>query len=108
MNRIKELRTLNKWRQDDLAARLNVGKGTISRYENELLGLDVETIHALCDLFGCTSDYLLCRSNSPARALSQQDAALIEAYHAADENIRKAIDALLFPAEAPGNRSAVS
>ena len=108
MNRIKELRQLNKWRQEDLAARLNVGKGTISRYENEQLGLDVDTIHALCDLFGCTADYLLCRSSSPSRSISKQDAALIEAYHAADDNIRKAIDALLFPAVEPEGESAVS
>ena len=87
---------------------MNIGLVSVSRYELEQRQLDPETILKLCDIFGVTSDYLLCRSDTPNATLSQSDAALIAAYHAADENIRKAIDALLFPAVEPEGKSAVS
>ena len=108
MNRIKELRLAKGWLQKDLAARMNIGLVSVSRYELEQRQLDPETILKLCDIFVVTSDYLLCRSDTPNATLSQSDAALIAAYHAADENIRKAIDALLFPAVEPEGKSAVS
>ena len=108
MNRIKELRLAKGWLQKDLAARMNIGLVSVSRYELEQRQLDPETILKLCDIFGVTSDYSLCRSDTPNATLSQSDAALIAAYHAADENIRKAIDALLFPAVEPEGKSAVS
>ena len=108
MNRIRELRLAKGWLQKDLAVRMNIGIVSVSRYELEQRQLDPETIIKLCDIFEVTADYLLCRSNIPNVTLSESDADLITAYHAADENIRKAIDALLFPAEAPGDRSAVS
>lgn len=108
MNRIKELRLARGWLQKDLAARMNIGLVSVSRYELEQRQLDPETIIKLCDIFEVTADYLLCRSDIPNATLSQSDAALIAAYHAADENIRKAIDALLFPAVEPEGKSAVS
>lgn len=97
MNRIKELRLLNKWRQEDLAARLNVGKGTVSRYEAELLGLDANTIHLLCDLFGVTSDYLLCRSSTPTMAMTEDESALLRAYRAASEDAKAVVNLTLKP-----------
>lgn len=62
MNRIRELRVAAGWRQVDLADRLHIKKNTVCRYERESLGIDATMIHALCDLFDCSADYLLCRS----------------------------------------------
>jgi hypothetical protein len=50
-----------------------------------------------CDLFGCTSDYLLGRSASPLPVISPEDAAVLDAYHALPLEIRKAVDGLLAP-----------
>ncbi len=95
MNRIAELRLARGMTQDVLGQILNVGKGAVSRYEQEKRQLTPEAIHALCDLFGCTSDYLLGRSDVPNAAVTAEDAALLASYHSAPENVREAISVLL-------------
>ena len=95
MNRIRELREAAGMYQDELGARLNVGKGAISRYELEKRQLDPPTICALCDIFGCTADYLLCRSDSRFPELTDEQARLLSAYAAADKRDRAYIDHLL-------------
>lgn len=97
MNRIKELRQAKNWRQEDLAARLNSKRQTVGHYETGERGLDVETILKLCDIFGCTADYLLGRSVLPSAELTEEEAGLLLAYRAADPNIREGIRALLAP-----------
>lgn len=97
MNRIAELRQGMGMTQDELGKVLNVGKGAVSRYEQEKRQLTPETICTLCDLFGCTSDYLLGRSFSPAPVISDADAELLQIYHALPLEIRRAVDGLLAP-----------
>ena len=97
MNRIRELRLQNGWRQEDLAVRMNTKRQTIARYETEQLGIDANTICRFCDIFGCTSDYLLCRSVLPSAELTEEEAALLLAWRAADPNIKAGISALLEP-----------
>ena len=104
MNRIRELRELRGWKQEELGQKLNVGKGAISRYETEKRQLDPATICALCDLFGCTADYLLGRSLSPAPVMSSQDALVLEAYHALPLELRRAVDAILEPYREPAKQ----
>ena len=97
MNRLKDLRIARGWQQSDVAKKLNVTKTTVSRYELGTRQLDPETICTLCDLFGCTSDYLLGRSFSPAPVISNADAELLQIYHALPLEIRRAVDGLLAP-----------
>ena len=97
MNRIKELRTEAGWTQTDLAERISAVKSTISRYESEAAKLDPATIEKLCRIFGCTSDYLLGLSSQRHAQISDADAAIVSAYHAAPESVRQGIDALLAP-----------
>lgn len=97
MNRIRDLRIASNWKQDELGERLNVGKGAISRYEREERQLDPATICALCDLFGCSADYLLCRSDTPLPAITDEDARFLAAYRAAPDHIREGIDTMLRP-----------
>ena len=104
MNRIRELRELRGWKQEELGQKLNVGKGAISRYEAEKRQLDPETICKLCDLFGCTADYLLGRSLSPAPVMSSQDALVLEAYHALPLELRRAVDGILEPYREPAKQ----
>ena len=82
MNRIKELRIKNNWRQEDLAKRLNTGKNTISRYETGQRQLDVETIGKLCEIFDVSADYLLGFPERGAAPLPEEEQALLEGYRA--------------------------
>ena len=95
MNRIKELRLAAGMSQEDLGRRLNVGKGAVSRYELEKRQLDPTLIGTLCDLFGCTADYLLGRSDTRLPVVTDDDARLLAAYHAADPRDREFVDHIL-------------
>ena len=97
MNRMKELRQSMGWTQAQLGKRISVSKSTISEYESEKHQLDPATICALCDLFGCTADYLLGRSGSPLPVISPEDAAVLDAYHALPLELRRAVDGILAP-----------
>lgn len=97
MNRIRDLRIMRGWLQDDLAKQINLSRQTVSCYENETRSIDIETIHRLCDIFGCTADYLLCRSDMPTPQISAEDWALLSAYHEADERARQMVALALEP-----------
>lgn len=83
--------------QDDLARQLNVTRVTVSRYETGDRGLDAPTIHALCDVFGCSADYLLGRSDLPSADLDPEEVALLLAWRAATPEIRGIVDHALEP-----------
>lgn len=106
MNRIKELRQEMGWMQADLAARLQLRQQAISKYETGVLDLDTATIRRLCEIFGVTADYLLGLSAQRSHQVTDADAALVSAYHAAPESVRAGIDALLFPYKKEGTSSA--
>lgn len=95
MNRIKDLRTKSGLSQADLGRSLGCTSATVSKWELEQRQLDPVTINALCDIFACTSDYLLGRSASPSPVISDADAALLRAYHAATLRDRALVDQIL-------------
>lgn len=97
VNRIKELRQQRGMKQADLAQLLNVTHVSVSRYETGDRSLDAPTICALCDIFGCTADYLLGRSILPAAELTEEEAAILLAWRDASPQIREAISVLLRP-----------
>ena len=95
LNRIRELRLEKGWRQVDLAELMHTKQQTIARYETGQLGIDAETICKFCDVFGCTTDYLLCRSSRPAPELTPAEEELLLAYAAATPEIRDIVDGAL-------------
>lgn len=97
MNRIKELRIQNGWRQQDLAARLNTNQQTVGRYETGARGLDVETIFRLCEIFGVSADYLLGRAALPSPELSEEETELVLAFRRADDRSREMVRLALAP-----------
>lgn len=97
MNRIKELRTERNMKQTELAALLNCANTAVSKWELEENGIDSRLIERLCDIFGCTSDYLLGRSAMPNTKLTEEEYALIRQYRAADERSRKLVQLTLEP-----------
>jgi transcriptional regulator with XRE-family HTH domain len=81
-----------------------MAKTTISGYAKGDHQVDPEMICKLCDLFGCTADYLLGRSLSPAPVMSSQDALVLEAYHALPPELRRAVDGILEPYREPAKQ----
>lgn len=107
MNRIRELREAAGMYQDELGARLNVGKGAISRYELEKRQLDPPTICALCDIFGCTADYLLGRSDTSVPSVTPEQARLLKAYKDASDRDKGLVDHIL-GLDIPENKKDIS
>lgn len=97
MNRIKELRMSRGMTQKDLAKHLNCAPTAVSKYELEQLGIDAKTICQLCDIFGCTADYLLCRSETPTPELTPEEERLLVAWRKAPDEIRAIIGTALAP-----------
>lgn len=97
MNRIKELRMSRGMTQKELAKQLKCAPTAVSKYELEQLGIDAETICQLCDIFGCTADYLLCRSQTPTPELTPEEEDLLVAWRKAPDEIRAIIGTALAP-----------
>ena len=97
MNRIKELRIRNGWRQEDLAEKLSTKRQTVARYETGERGLDVKTILRLCDIFECSSDYLLNRSPIGGIKLTPEEENIIMALRRADVRAVEMVNLALSP-----------
>lgn len=95
MNRIKALRAENGMKQQDLADRLKLARTVVSKYELGQVDLNTDTIRRLCEIFHVSADYLLGFSSRRTPEISPEDAELLEAYHAAPEQIRRIVDAAL-------------
>lgn len=97
VNRIKDLRVSKGWTQDQLGEKVGCSGVAIGRYERALRDLDVATICRLCDIFGCTADYLLGCSPLQSPELSPEEEDLLLAWRAAPPEIRAIIDTALGP-----------
>ncbi len=97
MNRLRELRSARGWRQADLAQILSTKPQTVSRYEKGDRDIDSETVCRLCDIFGCTADYLLGRSELPNNEISDEEAELVLAFRRADDRAREMVRLALAP-----------
>ena len=108
MNRVKDLRISRGMKQEDLARELNVARTAISKYERGELDLSSATIHRLCDICGCTADYLLGRSPVPSPELDPQEEAMLLAWRRATPEIRAIVETALAPyrEDVPGSSTA--
>ena len=97
VNNLRELRKAKNMRQHDLAAALNVAPITVSRYETGDRDIDSETICRLCEIFGCTADYLLGRSPLPSQDLSEEETWLLLAWRRSDDRARDMVRLALAP-----------
>ena len=57
--RIKLLRKESKLTQEQMASYLNVDQSLVAKLENGTRNLNVDLIEKICNLFGCTEEYLL-------------------------------------------------
>ena len=97
VNRIKELRISAGMKQAELAHAMNVSPTTISNYEVGLRDIDSATIGKLCDVFGCTADYLLGRSAVATPELTPEEESLLQAWRRCDDRARDMVTVALAP-----------
>lgn len=63
MNRIKILREEFGYTQQDLADKIDGAKSTIAMYENETRKPSLEVLVKLSEIFNCSIDYILCKTD---------------------------------------------
>lgn len=97
MNRIQELRKETGMKQTDLAAELAVSRQAVSKWETGAIDLSTDQIARCCRVFNVTADYLLGFSSRRTAGITDADAQLLAAYHAATPEIRDIIDHALEP-----------
>lgn len=97
MNRLKDLRLQKRMKQADLAKLLNCSPTTISNYEVGLRDIDSATICRLCDIFGCSADYLLGRSAVQSAKLTPEEEQLLTAFRRGDDHARDMVRLALAP-----------
>lgn len=57
--RLKQLRKESKITQEQLAKYLDVDQSMITKLENGTRSLNITLIEKICNLFGCSEDYLM-------------------------------------------------
>lgn len=102
MLRLAELIKENGLTQKEFAHQLNLAPTTLNNYVKGQREPDLETIKRFCDYFDCTIDYFLGRSTTPETVVTDEDAALLAAYHAADDRARAVVDLTLEPYKKDG------
>lgn len=58
-DRLRALRIINGYTQEQLAKKLSLSKANISKYESGIIEPNLETLRLLSKIFRCTVDYLL-------------------------------------------------
>ncbi|MCF0109184.1 MAG: helix-turn-helix transcriptional regulator [Erysipelotrichaceae bacterium] len=62
--RVKQLRKETGITQEQLAEYLGIDQTTVTKLENGTRNLNVTMIERICDLFGCTDEYLMGESET--------------------------------------------
>lgn len=65
MNKIKELRTSKGYSQKELADILFVNQTAVSQWERGITTPNKNTLFSMCELFNCSTDYILGRTDTP-------------------------------------------
>ena len=102
---LKKLRIQNNLTQKQLGERLGIGQTTVACYENGLREPHIESLIAYADLFDCTVDYLVGRSDdfgtpvlsarAPAPVMTQEEIALVKQYRELDRASRAKLEGYL-------------
>lgn len=70
--RLKSARNKKKLTQEDVAVKLGIDDTTISKYENDKSEPDNQTLKRLSDLYECSIDYLMGKTNNPTQVLTNE------------------------------------
>lgn len=97
--RLRELRSANKWTQEEMAEKLNLHRTTYTKYETGKANPDRECLMQLAQLFHVSVDYLLGQGDVPEESeledgeavlrLSAQEQELLSAFRRMPDSQRK-------------------
>lgn len=74
MNKIADLRKLNKLSQAELAAYVGCSQRALSYYEQNQRKIPYDVLDKLCSAFNCSADYLLGKSDIKSPAAQNSEA----------------------------------
>jgi len=97
VNRLKEIRLSKGWSQAQLGKKLNCTDVTVSRYETGQHSMGDDIIVRICDIFGCSADYLLGRSSTGGLLLTSEEESIILALRRADGRAIEMVNVALGP-----------
>lgn len=95
MLRLQELRKELGLTQTELAKKIGFSQQAIANWEGSDRRPNMETIRQFCAFFGVTVDYFLGLSCIRSFDVSEEDYALLLAYHAANDDDREIVDRAL-------------
>ena len=95
--RLKEILEDRGIKQKSFAMKIGMPQQTVNNYTTGKRQADYDTICRICDELSVTADYLLGRSSNPVPSISDEDAAVLRAYHALPLEIRRIVDQALEP-----------
>ena len=88
---IKALRKSQFMTQKELAQALGISRATVSKYEAGLRKPNMDMMVKICDVLGCTTDYLLGRALFPYPRLTTLEDKFLGAFFAADQSEQQAV-----------------
>ena len=89
--KLRMLRAEYNLTQSDVANKLGITQQTYSKYENQTINMDSETIIKICDLYGVSSDYLLGIKEAPKAEKKEKTVA----YKASEDEIKTIVKKVL-------------
>lgn len=95
--RVRELRLREGKTQKEIADYLNISRSTYTLYESARRQMSNETLCALAEYYGVSTDYLLERTDNPAPAglFTPKEIELIRQYRSLDERGRRSVEEAL-------------
>ena len=95
--KVRELRIRAGKTQKEIADYLNISRSTYTLYESAKRQMSNETLCALAEYYGVSTDYLLGRTDisSPPELYTPQEIELIRQYRMLDERGRRSVEGAL-------------
>lgn len=81
----------NEMNQKEFAALINVTPQSLNNYVKNKRVPDVDTINRICDVLGCSADYLFGRQTGAYFPLSAEEKDLIKAWRNSDSDLKELI-----------------
>lgn len=91
-NKIRSLRELKGWTQDDFAIHLGISRSAVGNYEQGTRQPDYETLENMADVLNCNMSYLL---GEDSFLCSEEEKDLIRQYRIANETKKEIIRDIL-------------
>lgn len=90
-SRVMNLIEKSELSQKEFASLIGVSPQSLNNYVKNKRVPDIDTINRICDVLGCSADYLIGRDSSVYLPLSAEEKNLIKAWRTADPDLQALI-----------------